>query len=331
MAICFKESKMTDISTTYLGLTLKNPFIASASPLTSSLEGIKQIEDSGASAFVMFSLMEEQFISKELKSEGKRFAEKYFYEMPVSFKQTPDEYFELIRKAKESVNIPLIASLNGTEAGDWLKAAEQIEEAGADALELNIYSPPLFYEIEQSAIDSRYTDILKAAKQYTDLPIGIKLTPNHSNFISLAKQLDKSGADGLVLFNRNFQADLDINTIEFVAKPYYSGQNDNILPMRWVSLLYGRILGEMAASGGILNAEHAIKMILSGADTVMVFTAMLQSGFGVIKEMEDELTKWMLAKDFRSIQEFKGIMSAEDIEDPGAYERIQYLRILNNF
>lgn len=327
-----KYVNMTDLRTTYLGIGLKNPFIASASPLTSSIEGIKQIENSGASALVMFSLMEEQFLNEITnKSEGRRFAEQYLDEMPVNFKLNPDEYYELIRKAKQSIEIPVIASLNGTEAGEWLSAAEKIEEAGADALELNIYSPPLFYELGLKEIEDRYIDIVNTAREYTDLPIGVKLTPNHTDFISLAKKLDKAGADGFVLFNRNFQPDIDTNTMEFVAKPYYSGENDSILPMRWTSLLYGRILGEIAASGGILTTDDAIKMFLSGADAVMIFSAILKNGFGVVKTMESELTKWMLAKDFRNIQEFKGMMSAEDIEDPSSYERIQYLRILNNF
>lgn len=327
---------MADIRTSYLGLNLKNPFIASASPITATIDGIKQIEDSGASALVMFSLMEEQFvdtkkIGQSVGENGRTFAERYIEEMPVHFKVTPDEYYELIRKAQESVNIPIIASLNGTEAGEWLQAAEAIEDAGADAIEINIYSPPLFYDLEADLLDRRYISIIENLRRITDLPLSVKLTPNHSNFISLAKKIDKAGADGFVLFNRNFQPDIDIEMIEYVAKPYYSSTNDSILPMRWTSLLYGRVLGEIAASSGIINATEVIKMILSGADAVMVFSAIMKQGFSIIRKMEEDLIKWMHAKDFRSIQEFKGIMSAEEIEDPGAYERIQYLRILNNF
>lgn len=326
---------MTDLRTSYLGLNLKNPFIASASPLASDLDGIKKIEDSGASALVLFSLMEEQFIedfgSNTPSVKNDTFATRYSKDYPIDFKVSPDEYYELIRKAKQSVNIPVIASLNGTEPGEWLKAAELIDEAGADALELNIYSPPIFNDLDPSLIEERYLGFAQIASEYTDIPTSVKLSPNHSNLISLIKKLDKSGIDGFVLFNRNFQPDIDVITMEQVAKPYYSSENDSILPMRWISLLFGRVLGEMAASGGVLTAEDAIKMILVGADAVMVFSAIMKHGFGIIKEMEDELRKWMLARDFRTIDEFRGTMSTENIDDPGAYERVQYLRILNNF
>ncbi len=327
-----------DLSTTYLGMKLKNPIMPSASPLSKDLGKIKKLEDSGASAIVLWSLFEEEIESEQLElhyrtsihSESYAEALSYFPEFS-EYKVGPEFYLEHIHKVKESVNIPVIASLNGKSIGGWIDYAKKIEEAGADALELNIYF--LATDISKSCIeiDNLYIDIVKEVRKAIKIPIAVKLSPYFSSTAWIANELVKAGANGLILFNRFYQPDIDLENLEVVPNVILSTPFANRLPLRWIAILYGRITADLAATGGISSAEDVIKMIMAGASVTQMFSALIKNGESHIKKVINDIKIWMEEHEYESIEQMKGSMSHKAVENPAAFERANYMKILQTF
>jgi dihydroorotate dehydrogenase (fumarate) len=330
--------KNMDLRTKYMGMTLKSPLVVAASPLSKTLDGIKKIEDAGASAFVMYSLFEEQieFEQKELlfhTTEGtEAFAEatSYFPNFD-EFNLGPQEYLNHIRKAKESVGIPVIASLNGKTTGGWTDYAKQMQEAGADGIELNIYNIPTNMNMTGAEIENNYIEILKAVKSAVSIPVALKLSPFFSNFANMAKRFDDAGADALVLFNRFYQPDINLDELEVQPHIILSNPTDLRLPMRWIAILKGKITADIAATRGIHYGEDVIKMLLVGANVTMLCSALLRYGIDHIKDVEEEVIEWMEEREYESVMQLQGSMSQMNVTDPSSFERAQYMRALNNY
>jgi dihydroorotate dehydrogenase (fumarate) len=327
-----------DISTHYLGLKLRSPLVVSASPLSESLGNIRRMEDAGAGAVVLYSLFEEQ-IRQEREAmhhyllygtESYAEALSYFPE-PVQYHVKTEEYLELIRRAKESVNIPIIASLNGTSLGGWTKFAHKMQDAGADALELNIYYIPADIHLTGEQVEQTYTEILRAVKQTVDIPVAVKLSPYFSSIANMAKQLDDTGANGLVLFNRFYQPDIDLETLEVRPNVLLSTQQDQRLPMRWIAMLYGRIRADLAATSGIHTADDVVKMILVGAKVTMMASVLLRLGIDHLRIIERGLREWMEKNEYEAVTQMRGAVSQLNAEDPTAYERVQYMKALTGY
>ena len=327
-----------DIRTHYLGLPLRSPLVVSASPLSEKLENIKRMEDAGASAVVLYSLFEEQ-IKREREmlhhylmygTESYAEALTYFPE-PEQYHAGPDEYLELIRKAKEAVDIPIIASLNGTSIGGWTKFAHRMEEAGADALELNIYYIPTDLDLPGSQVEETYLNILTAVKQAVQIPVAIKLGPFFSNMANMARKLDQAGANALVLFNRFYQPDIDLETLEVRPNVLLSTPQALRLPLTWIGILYGRIVADLAASSGVHTAEDVLKLVMAGANVTMMTSALLRNGIDHLRIVEADLVRWMEEHEYESIAQMRGSVSQINAEDPSAFERAQYMRALTSY
>lgn len=327
-----------DISTTYLGLKLKNPVIPSASPLSKDLDKVKKLEDAGASAIVMWSLFEEEIESEQLElhyrtsihSESYAEALNYFPEF-AQYKIGPDYYLERIRKIKETVGIPVIASLNGKSLGGWTEYAKKMEEAGADAIELNIYFLATDPTKSSADIDNLYIDIVKEVRKAVKLPIAVKLSPYFSSTAWIANELAKAGANGLILFNRFYQPDIDLENLEVIPNVILSTPFANRLPLRWIAILYGRINADLAATGGVASHEDVIKMIMAGASAVQIFSTLVKNGENYIKTMLENLKRWMEEHEYTSIEQMKGSMSHKSVDNPAAFERANYMKILQTF
>jgi dihydroorotate dehydrogenase (fumarate) len=327
-----------DLSTTYLGLKLKNPIVPSASPLSRTLDGMKRLEDAGAAAIVMYSLFEEQITHEAAELEhylsyGKEtFAEAltYFPE-PQEYNLGPDEYVNLLRKAKESLHVPVIGSLNGISTGGWIKYAKKIEEAGADAIELNVYYIPTDPALTAQDVEDRYMEVLSAVKTTVKIPVAMKLSPFFSSMANMAHRLDQAGAAGLVLFNRFYQPDIDLETLEVKPGVTLSTSQDMRLPMRWVAILYGRVKASLAATSGIETTEDVLKMLMAGADVAQMASSLLKNGPQRIKEILTQMDQWMLEHEYISVAQMKGSMSQKSVADPAAYERAQYMKALQAF
>jgi dihydroorotate dehydrogenase (fumarate) len=327
-----------DLSTTYLGLKLKNPIVPSAGPLSHSLDSMKKLEDAGASAIVMYSLFEEQIAHEAAELEHylsygtESFAEALTYFPNVGdYNLGPDEYVELLRKAKESLDIPIIASLNGTTVGGWIQYAEKLEQAGADAIELNVYYIPTDPAMTGADVDDRYAEILSAVRRAVKLPIAMKLSPFFSSFAHMALRLTNVGANGLVLFNRFYQPDINLETLEVVPSVALSSSFAMRLPMRWIAILHGKIQASLAATGGIHTAEDVLKMLMAGADVTMMCSALLKNGHQHIASVLKGVEYWMLEHEYISVQQMKGSMSQKSISNPAAYERAHYMKALNTY
>jgi dihydroorotate dehydrogenase (fumarate) len=327
-----------DLTTRYLGLNLRTPLVPSASPLSDDLDNIKQLEDSGASAIVLHSIFEEQVRSEaEAVEHHMSFATDSlaeavtFFPKPAEFMTGPEEYLGKIRKAKDAVRIPIIASLNGTAIGSWVDYATKIQQAGADALELNIYSIPT--ELDKTAIEveQSYIEIVKAVKGVVQIPVAVKLSPFFSNMANFAKQLDQTGVNGLVLFNRFYQPDINLEEMEIQANLQLSSPNEMRLPLRWIAILYGRIKADMAATSGIHTAKDVIKMLMAGADVTMLCSVLFTKGLGVIREIETEMAEWLSEHDYQSVRQLQGSMSQKYCADPAAFERAQYMRTIMSY
>lgn len=327
-----------DLSTKYLGLKLKNPLVPSASPLSTSVEKVKELEDNGASAVVMYSLFEEQ-ISHEMDeldtflTQGtESFAEAmgYFPEPDEFHNLEAEDYLEQISKLKKSVDIPIIGSLNGVSAGGWMKFAKRIEEAGADALELNIYYIPTSPDMTGTQVEDMYVEDLKAVKQEIDIPVSVKLSPYFSAFANMAKRLDDAGADGLVLFNRFYQPDIDLGELEVVHNLEFSTPYELRLPLRWIAILYGNVKADLAATSGIHGAEDVVKSIMTGASVAQMASVLLKKGPAMLKKMLSDIEGWMEDKEYESIEQMKGSMSYKSIAEPAAYERANYMKMLQS-
>lgn len=327
-----------DLTTTYMGLKLKNPLVAAASPLSTDIDTIKQMEDAGAAAVVLHSLFEEQisFEAQELDhylSHGtESFAEAltYFPEQD-EFRLGPDEYLKHIQRAKEAADLPIIASLNGVSLGGWVEYAKKMQEAGADALELNIYfiatNPRLFAE----DVDRVYVDILTAVKREVTIPVSMKLSPFFSAMAAMGKRLDAAGADGLVLFNRFYQPDIDLETLEVVPSLVLSNSHELRLPLRWIAVLHGQLEASLAANSGIGSGFDVLKSLMVGADVAQVASVLLRRGVGYLGTMLSDMQAWMNEKEYDSVEQLKGSMSQRSVVEPGAFERANYMKALNSY
>jgi len=324
---------MVDLSTTYLGLSLRTPLVASASPLSRDMEGIRRLEDAGASAIVLYSLFEEQLrqeaadLDYHLAAGTESFAESLTYFPQASeFHTGPEGYLEHIRKAKAATRIPIIASLNGSTLGGWTDFASRIEEAGADAIECNIYYIATDPDLESADVEQTYLDILGAVKDAVEIPVAVKLSPFFSNIANMAKRLDETGADGLVLFNRFYQPDIDLEELELKPNVILSTPHALRLPLTWIGILHGRIKADLAATGGVHSAEDAIKLLMVGAKVTMLCSALMRNGINHIRHVERSLREWIEQHEYESVRQMQGSMSQIRCPDPGAFERAQYMR-----
>ena len=328
---------MLDLTTRYLGLNLRTPLVASASPLSQEISSIRQLEDAGASAVVLYSLFEEQLRQESLEldfylNEGtESFAESLSY-FPESseYNLGPDEYLEHIRKAKAAVKVPIIASLNGSSVGGWIQYATQIEEAGADALECNVYWIVADPNTTSAEVEQHYIDILEAVKTAVHIPVAIKLSPFFSNFANMAKRLDAAGADALVLFNRFYQPDIDLDTLELTPRVLLSTPQAMRLPLTWIGILHGKVKANLAATSGIHGAEDVIKLLMVGADVTMLCSTLLRNGVNHLRSIEQGIRQWMESHEYDSVKQMKGSMSQLRCSDPSAFERAQYMRAVKS-
>ena len=329
---------MIDLTTSYLGLKLKNPIVPSASPLSRNLDTMKRLEDSGAAAIVMYSLFEEEIVheSAELDHYLHYGTESYpealtYMPSAAEYHLEPDAYVNLLRKAKESLRIPVIPSLNGITSGGWVKYAGFFEDAGADAIELNVYYIPTDSHLSASDVEQRYTDVLSAVKKSVKIPVAVKLSPYFSSLTNVVEKLIKAGTNGLVLFNRFYQPDINLDELEVTPDIVLSNSDDSRLSMRWIAILYGRVKASLAATSGIHTAEDVLKLVMAGADVTMMCSALLKNGPGHVRRVLEGLNRWMEEHEYESISQMKGSMSQKSVADPAAFERANYVKALNRF
>ncbi|MBK6564906.1 MAG: dihydroorotate dehydrogenase-like protein [Saprospiraceae bacterium] len=328
---------MTNLNSKYLGLSLKSPLVVSANPLSQEIGNILSMEDNGAGAVVLFSLFEEQIRAEALKVEEvyrsttNPFAETSgFFPELENYAVGTGQYLEIIRQAKERVDIPVIASLNGITPEGWIEYAKDIEQAGADALEINVYFIPADIRLNSEEVEQRYLDILKMVKSNISIPVAMKLNPYFSSIGNMAKRLSDEGANGLVLFNRFYQPDFDIERLKVLPNLDFSHPAEIRLPLLWIAVLYGRLPVSLAATTGVHGAEELIKYILAGADVGMCASVLYKHGIQQIKVILQELQMYMEKMQFKNIEAFKGAMSQLHVSDPSAYERGNYIQILED-
>jgi dihydroorotate dehydrogenase (fumarate) len=327
-----------DLTTNYLGIELRSPLVPSSSPLTEDIDNIQRMADAGAGAVVMHSLFEEQLsmerheLHHHLTYGTESFAESltYFPE-PNSFRIGPEEYLGLIRKAKESVDIPIIASLNGSSLGGWTDYARLLEQAGVSAIELNTYYVQTDTELTGEEIEQNYIQMVRTVKSSVNIPVAVKLSPYFTNMANLAKRLDNARADGLVLFNRFYQPDINLETLEVQPNVLLSTPQDIRLPMRWIAILYGNINASLAATSGIHNAHDVLKMLMAGASITMLCSVLLRHGIDHIRCLEQEMREWMTKHEYESVKQLQGSMSQKNCPNPSAFERAQYMRALRTY
>jgi dihydroorotate dehydrogenase (fumarate) len=327
-----------DTTTTYLGLTLKNPIVASASPISHTLDGIRRLEDADAAAVVMYSLFEEQIIHESRQLDHyltygtDSFAEalSYFPEMET-YNTGPEEYLQLIRRAKETVDIPVIASLNGVSSGGWTRYARLMQEAGADALELNIYYIPTDPHLTGAQVEQMYVDVVREVRHSVSIPLAVKIGPYFSSTANMALRLAEAGADGLVLFNRFYQPDLDLQMLEVVPSLQLSTSYEMRLPLHWVAILYGRISVDLAITTGVHNHVDVLKAMMAGANVAMMTSELLQNGVARIREILAEMEAWMDEYEYVSVAQMRGSMSQRNVAEPAAFERANYMKTLHSF
>jgi len=327
-----------NLSTKYLGLNLKNPLVIAACPLTGKIEWLKRLEAAGAAAAVLPSLFEEQIEHDEMEMTKARefgtesFAEAltYFPE-PQEYRSGPEEYLELIGQAKKAVKIPIIASLNGTSKGGWVRYAKTMQDAGADALELNVYYIATDVDMTGREVESRYLDLVAAVKESVSIPLAVKVGPYFSAMANMAKRLAEAGADGLVLFNRFLQPDINLETLETTPKLVLSDPYELLAPLRWVAILHGRVNASLAITSGVHDGAAMIKALLAGADVGMIASAVYHKGFKRVEEILHGLTEWMEEKEYDSVEQLKGSMSQENCPDPEAFARGNYMKTLISY
>jgi dihydroorotate dehydrogenase (fumarate) len=327
-----------DLTTTYLGLTLKNPVVPSSSPLSERVDNICRMEDAGAAAVVMYSLFEEQLtwesqqLDHYLSYGTYSFAEAldYFPEME-HYHIGPEGYLNLINRAKQAVDIPIIGSLNGVSTGGWVEYARNIEEAGADALELNVYYIPTDVGMTGTEVEQMYVDVLIDVKRSVSIPVAVKLSPYFSATANMAFRLAEAGANALVLFNRFYQPDFDLENLEVVPHLVLSDRHELRLPLRWVAILYGRVPVDFAITSGVHTYEDVLKGLMAGANVTMMTSELLRNGLGRIGEILAELVQWMAAHDYESVSQMQGSMSQRHVGEPAAFERANYMRVLHSW
>jgi len=321
-----------------MGLTLKNPIVPSASPLSKRVSTIKAMEDAGAAAVTMYSLFEEQIhieaLSQHLAVEQSAFisaeATAYFPKAG-DYISGPDGYLEQIRKAKEAIDIPVIGSLNGVTTGGWTRYAKLIEEAGADALELNVYLIPTRLNLSSDGVENSYLEILREVKAHVTIPVAMKLSPFFSSTPNMVHRLDRSGADGLVLFNRFYQPDFDLDELTVVPHLVLSTPWEMRLPLRWIAILYGHVNASMALTTGIHATEDIVKAIMAGADVANVASVLLAEGIGKISDLVAGVQQWMEEHEYESVNQMKGALSQRNVADPDAFERANYMKVLGSW
>jgi dihydroorotate dehydrogenase (fumarate) len=329
---------MVGLSTEYLGLKLANPLVPSSSPYSKDVDMAKKLEDAGASAIVMSSLFEEK-----IEAEEQQMA-RFFYQQSLghgeadSFHPVPDhvktyqeQYLEHLVKLKQALQIPVIASLNGTSLGGWLDYAQSLQQAGADALELNMYHLAANVEESSETVENRYIEILQVIKAQVNLPITLKLSSQFSSPVHFAKRLETAGADGIVLFNRFYQPDIDLETLQVVPKLELSTSSEALLRIRWLAVMYGRVNLSLAATGGFHQTEDVVKALLAGADVVHLCSVLLERGIGSLTEILQGLEQWLAEHEYESVQQLKGSVSQQHAIDPTAYERANYVHVLDSY
>jgi dihydroorotate dehydrogenase (fumarate) len=329
---------MIDVSTTYMGLKLKNPIVASASPLCDSLDKIRILEDHGIAAVVLPSLFEEQLVvdSESVDADLSRGADAFpesasFFPRLLTYNLGPYGYLDLIRKAKECVSVPVIGSLNGVSPSGWIQYARDIEQAGADAIELNIYSLVTDPARTAKEVEQDYCNLVRAMRENLKIPIAVKISHFFSAVANFATHLDTSGANALVLFNRFYQPDLDIEQLEVVPSLTLSHPSELLLRLHWVAIMHGRIGADMAITGGVHDAEGVLKSMMVGARVAMMTSALLQNGVDYLDIVRAGITRWMEEHEYKSINQMQGSMSQRNVPDPAAYERANYMRVLSSY
>ncbi|MCI0442870.1 dihydroorotate dehydrogenase-like protein [bacterium] len=300
---------MIDLSTRYLGFGLKNPLVVSSSPLTENIDNIRQMEDAGAAAIVLHSLFEEQ----------------------IFMEQTQSKYLEHIRKTKEAVSIPVIASLNATYTGSWVSYAKKMQQAGADAIELNIYYLPTDPEVSGVEIENRYLDTIWDVTANISIPIAVKLNPYFSSISNMAQRLDEAGADGLVLFNRFYMPDFDLENLDVVPHLTLSNSSELLLRLHWAAILFGNIEADIAVTGGVHTAKDMIKCIMAGASVTMMTSALLKFGIHHIAEVLSDLEFWLEEHGYESILLVRGVMSRKSVTNATVHDRVNYMKVLSSY
>lgn len=327
-----------DLTTSYLGLQLKNPLVPSSSPLMRTRDGLRQLEDAGASAIILHSLFEEQItqetrtLDRYLTQGTDSFAEalSYFPEAP-DYHTGPDDYLEHISWAKRTLDIPVIASLNGVSTGGWIRYAREMQEAGADGLELNVYYLATDPALTGSEVEQIYLDVLKDVRASVTVPIAMKLSPYFSAMANMANRLDQAGADGLVLFNRFYQPDLDPENLEVVTDLKLSTSTELRLPLRWIAILYGHIQADLALTTGVHTVQDVLKGLMAGAKVTLLASTLLDHGIGRLAELLAELEAWLIEHEYDSVAQMQGSLSQINCAEPAAFERANYMRILNSY
>ncbi|KGQ21114.1 dihydroorotate dehydrogenase-like protein [Thermus filiformis] len=327
-----------ELKTEYLGLALKHPVVASASPLTETLDGFLRLEDGGAAAIVMHSLFEEQLLHESesldhyLHYGHESYAEALtYFPRAEEYRLAPDRYLDLLARAKERVEVPIIASLNGVSRGGWVEFAKDLEEAGADALELNLYYIPTDPGLSAQEVEAMYLDTIRAVREAIRIPLAVKVGHAFTAFAHFAKRAEEAGADALVLFNRFYQPDFDLETLSVFPTLHLSRPYEVLLRLHWIALLYGRVGLELALTGGVHSGMEAMKGLLAGAQVVMMTSAVLQNGPGHFHKVVEELKRLMEEKEYESVDQMRGAMSYRKVAEPAAFERANYLKVLGSY
>jgi dihydroorotate dehydrogenase (fumarate) len=327
-----------DLSTTYLGLHLASPLVASASPLTGELESLRALEAAGVAAVVLPSLFEEQIEHEEVQLDAvleygaHSFGEalSYFPELE-DYNTGPESYLEHVADAKRALSVPVIASLNGASEGGWVRYARLLEEAGADAIELNVYAVEADPASSAEDVEERTLRLVRSVREAVSVPLAVKVGPFYSAFAHMADRLAGAGADGLVLFNRFLQPDIDLETLSVSPSLHLSTREELRLPLRWIAILRGRVPVDLAATGGAHSADDVVKLLLAGADVVMLASALLLHGPGHLSALRASISNWLVEREYDSVEQLKGSMSQAAAPDPAAFERAQYMRALVSY
>lgn len=329
---------MIDLSTTYLGLKLKNPIVASSSPLTQKPETAHELESAGASAIIMHSLFEEQIINESLKlhSDLVRGTESYAEALSYlpeygQYSIGPEKYIETLQSVKRAVNVPVFGSLNGISTGGWIEYAQKIQDAGADALELNIYNLPTDLDLTAGELEDNYVTLVGDVRKRVQIPIAIKLSPFFTALPNFARRLASAGANGLVLFNRFYQPDFDLESLEVTPNLVLSTSVEMRMPLRWIAILYGRVQVDFAMTGGVHTGQDVVKAMMAGASVTTIASELLHNGAGRVAGMLNEMTEWMDSHEYVSVAQMKGSMAQKSVADPSSFERVNYMKVLSSY
>jgi dihydroorotate dehydrogenase (fumarate) len=329
---------MIDLTTSYMGLALKNPLVPAPSPLCMELANLRAMEDAGAGAVVLHSLFEEQIniesqeLNKNLTQGAESYSEALSYFPDLQhYKLGPEEYLEHVRRAKEALEIPVIASLNGVSSGGWIDWAKKIEQAGADGLELNIYFIPTDPSVSGVQVEGMYADLVGDVRRSIEIPVAVKIGPYFSAMVHMAQRLARAGADALVLFNRFYQPDFDLETLAVTPNLVLSDPGELRLRLRWVAILYSHVNADLAITGGVHSHLDVLKSMMAGANVAMMASALLQRGIGHLTAVLGDLTRWMEEKEYASIRQMQGSLSQQAVAEPAAFERANYMHVLSSY